>query len=95
MTRVLTVSDLKGRTNSRQDDGKPRPGTKLREMYDALRRGEEVHSRGNSSRSFTRLRDDYGMELQSQRGKHGFVKLVGEWEGPYFVPLERILQDDQ
>lgn len=96
MTRRLTVSDLKdGRSHCKTGDGKPKPGTVSRAMYDALRRGERVKPRDYSKNHsiVEQLTNIYGMELEAG-GRDGY-RLVGEWEGPYFVPLERILQEDQ
>ena len=101
MTRVLTVSDLKnGKPHGRTGDGKPRPGSRMREAYDALRRGETVNSKDYSppgrhhTTLYNQLRDIWGMVLE-RVGSHEGMRLVGEWEGPYFVPIERILQEEQ
>ena len=91
MTRALTAAAIKGDRKSHPAE-RPREGTKLRALYDALRRGERL--RQTPGRNFTRLRDEYQMELGSARGPRGGVWLVGEWEGEDFVPLERILQED-
>lgn len=96
MTTTLRVSQVKGRGAGGKfnEDGKPRPGTKLRSVYDALRRGEIIPTHGLSGQ----LRDFYGMELSKvyKPGAIGCVgsRLVGEWEGPYFVPVERIAPDE-
>lgn len=95
MTRVATVSSLKtGRLHNRTNpDGKPGQGTVLRDMYDALRRGEIVSAQRTAGKLLEQLRNNYGMELMSAGHRKG-LKLVGEWEGSVFVPIERILQED-
>lgn len=72
-------------------DGKPREGTVLRDLYDRLRQGAVVPLNSGSSSYTAQLRDMYGMDLVSV-GKSG-SRLVGEWDGPYYVPIERIVQD--
>lgn len=90
----MRVSEHKrGRIDpSRNRDGKPRVGTKLRKAYDALRTGGIV-TIGNSGIS-VQLRDFYGMDIETVKSHSGRVigsRLVGEWDGPYYVPVERIV----
>lgn len=89
MTHQPSAADIKGNSPGAQDA--PRPGTKLRAVYDALRRGEIVRHRCDQ---IAKLRLWYGLETCSQRGRGGGVRLVGEWVGQEFVPLEAILQED-
>lgn len=100
MTRRLTVSDLKsGTTHGKTRDGRPREGSKMRAAYDALRRGETIKSKDYSPAGrthttlFQQLRDVWGMDLE-RIGSNGGMRLKGEWDGPIYVPLERILQED-
>lgn len=91
MTSQPSCTDVKrGRSHS----GVPKVGTKIREIYDALRRGEVVKV-GDYNTAIT---VGYGMAIKpvqemGRRGKSGSI-LVGEWEGPYFRTLDQILQDD-
>lgn len=95
MTRQLTVSQMKG-TGGPTGNGRPRENSRLRLIYDLLRRGETFHQK-NQMDSFRvkTLVNDYGMVLDTKRGPGGYIRLIGEYEGPYFVPIERILQEDQ
>jgi hypothetical protein len=97
MTRQLPASAfLRKRAGGKMNaDGRPKPGTRLREIYDALRRGEDLHVKKNDGQAFIKLRDEYGMEFESRKGPHGYIRLIGEWEGETFVRLEQILQEDQ
>jgi hypothetical protein len=90
MTSTIRVSEIKNGSASayKNSDGKPKSGTKLRRVYDALRRGEIVKLGGYS----TQLRDMYGMEIE-RVGKTG-TRLLGEWDGPYYVPIERIVSEE-
>ena len=78
MTGQFSVSQSLGRSRRQNTDGKPRPGTKLRATYDALRRGEKVSDNIETLKTF------YGMDISCGR-------LIGEWEGPYYVKAERII----
>lgn len=93
MTRQANASTLlRGR---QQTQRVPREGSKLRRLYDALRSGQEVRQGVDfNQRSFVDLRDYYGVELETKRGRRGYTRMVGEWDGDFFVPIERILQDD-
>ena len=88
MTRPATVNEIKKNLPS-QGDGKPRPGTRLRSVYDRFRRGEVI----SNCDEVMQLRDFYGMEFERIRSPRG-MRLVGEWEGPYFVRLEQMLQEE-
>lgn len=74
----------------------PREGTMIREIYDLLASGESVvinrisKSGRNLSRCLDTLRDDYGVELVTRVGVHGFSKMIGRWDGEIFVPVERL-----
>ena len=98
MTATIRVSEIKNPSHrgSFSKDGKPREGTKLRQAYDALRRGEIVSLKGMGVKAHT-LTDMYGMDIKGvhNEGRRGLSgsRLVGEWDGPYYVPIERILQD--
>lgn len=83
-------------------DGKPTEGSKLRAMYDALRTGgvvsmREIAGGSNMASAYRRqLTDFYGMDIvpvKSDTGHNIGSRLVGEWDGPYYVPIERIVQD--
>lgn len=87
MTKSMTCATIKGKNVSGGDI--PKQGTKLREVYDALRRGEHVI---NQYAEINQLQNFYGMVTEST-GRRGHY-LLGEWEGTYYVPLERILQPD-
>ena len=94
MTAVTSISAIKGKKQgaaSRNSDGKPKPGTSLRAVYDALRTGSIVNvtRTGGGAQTTGQLRDFYGMEIE-RVGNVG-VRLLGEWEGPYYVPIERIV----
>lgn len=94
MTATTRVSDIKGTRVKGNRDGKPKPGTKLREVYDALRTGAVVNVNQfspakNTSVYLAQLRDFYGMDIESVRNVGS--RLLGEWEGPYYVPIERIV----
>lgn len=94
LTAVRSVSEIKKNTthHSKSNNGMPRSGSRMREMYDALRTGRVVNIYrefgGNASKSMYQLRDFYGMEIEAVTGGY---RLVGEWDGPYYVPVERIL----
>lgn len=90
MTAPISVSQLLGKGHHLNADGRPRPGTKLRAEYDALRRGERIHPKNSGTPEI--LQSFYGMELRSRRGLKGFVELVGEWENGVFMTLDRILE---
>lgn len=64
----------------------------LRTMYDDFQTGRVINvtkSYGaNGRRALSQLRDFYGMEIVTD--SDGGHRLVGEWEGPYYVPIERI-----
>jgi hypothetical protein len=97
MTSTLRVSEVKnGKSHgNKSSDGKPAEGTKIRAAYDALRRGETVSLRGSGC-TVAQLRDFYGMELErvyNTEGHRGLIgsRLVGEWDGPYYIPVERIV----
>lgn len=90
MTLQLTAGRIQGKGHTRVG-GRPTPGTKLREHYDALRRGERIHiSHGQNYHA--QLRNRYGMELRSKRGPGGYTELIGEWDGGVFLTLDRILE---
>lgn len=82
--------------------GAPREGTKLREAYDRLRQGETLRmssffgSASHAGSARMKLRDFYGLELKGVSGSSGDrgTYCVGEWDGPYFVPIERIIQSE-
>ncbi len=77
-----------GRRNCNKHDA-PTPGTKLRAFYDALRRGESITN--PYPQALFQLRSFYGMEIGHRRGGGSF--LIGEWVGPTFVPLDKIIAE--
>ena len=92
MTTQTRVSDFRGKPTARKNaDGKPQEGTKLRDLYDRLRSGSVV-AVGNGG-AVRQLVDFYGMELATVKEGRRIVgkRLLGEWEGPYYVPIERIV----
>lgn len=80
MTRIASGSDIK-RGAMFVAGEKPREGSRLRSSYDRLRSGEVVRL-GWMAEQLTNM---YGMELKRTDGGS---RLVGEWDGPYFVPVE-------
>lgn len=96
MTSTVRVSDFRARGSGgkKNHDGKPRDGTRLRAAYDALRRGEVVVFDYGLSKAQLEL--FYGMEFCPDRNRDGRkgYRLTGEWEGPYFVPIERIASEE-
>lgn len=74
----------------------PRPGTKLRAFYDALLSGELVvagwffPAKGTAGPCIAQLREFYGCEIISKSGYGGGCVMLGRWDGPYFVPVERL-----
>lgn len=84
-------------------DRRPKPGTRLGDLYDALLSGDWVNAfeigRGakGSPRYNEDLRDFYDCELETRHpGKSkdsGGTRLLGRWDGPYFVPVERLPRD--
>jgi hypothetical protein len=95
MTKQLSAGDMKGTSKCSAYGKRPSPNTKIGDLYDALRRGEDIHhTDAHTKRRLAVLRDDYGMEFEHKRGPGGYIRLKGEWDGPYFVPIEHILQED-
>lgn len=99
MTATIRVSEIK---NPRahgplSKDGKPREGTKIRQAYDALRRGEVVSLKAMGV-SPVILTDMYGMDIKSVPNDKGpgwlGTRLLGEWDGSYYVPIERIVSEE-
>lgn len=74
----------------------PRDGTQIRRLYDLFLSGNDVcvHSVvGNNGRRYLAcLRDDYGCEIISFRNGRGGCKMLGRWDGEYFVPIERLCE---
>ena len=96
MARMASVSDIK--RGKAEKSNSPRDGSELRLIYDQLRAGEEVPIRHWKK---TQLIDLYGMVLETvksgTRGPNGNLavyRLAGEWDGPYFVPVERLGDGD-
>lgn len=101
MSRPLSAFQMKTNVSRRQSD-KPKAGTKLRKMYDMLITGNIVHlsEMGFSGKKVSRwgsykvqLRDFYGLEFRHSKPKAG-VQVVGIWDGPYLVPIERLDHDN-
>ncbi len=92
MTAVTRVSDLKRGRVARQSI--PTYGTLIRQFYDDLRRGEVV-AFGRQHRTIRNsLTDFYGMDIEAVRSETGALigsRLLGEWDGPYYIPVERIV----
>lgn len=100
MTSTVRVSEIKrGKSNCNKNfDGRPKEGTTLRLLYEAFRSGQVVSVRKefgeSASRYISYLRDFYGMEIEPVKADTGRIigsRLVGEWDGPYYVPIERIV----
>ena len=92
MTAVTRVSDIKRGRIARQHA--PTDGSLTRQFYDDLRRGEVVCF-GRAHRNLKRqLEDFYGMEIEAVKTERGALvgsRLLGEWDGPYYIPVERIV----
>lgn len=78
----------------------PDPNSLAGRMLDAMRSGQWVSGNsfdgvhnGRASRAVESLRSFYGFEIESKNGRNGGYRLLGEWEGPYFVPIERMEHD--
>lgn len=97
MTRQLSIGMLKNNKGRKNVDGKPSLGTGLRDIYDRLRRGEHLHikSFGKSRAIQNVLRDQYGIEFESKKGKNGYIRLKGECCGPYYVEREQIIAEQE
>lgn len=67
----------------------PRVGSKLRRAYDALLGGGWVAASMIAEHALEDLRNYYNCEIESRPGPHG-SRMLGRWDGPYFVPLERL-----
>ena len=96
MTALARVSEIKSgrRHHSKNYDGKPRPGTLIRQFYDDLRKGEIVAFGRKYENVRNQLMDFYGMDIEPVRDdRNSFIgsRLVGEWDGPYYIPVERIV----
>ncbi len=74
----------------------PREGTELRRLYDLLLSGEPVTcqktlARGEGAGAYIeQLRSFYNCEIETLPRRQGFAKLLGRWDGPYFVSIERL-----
>lgn len=96
MTRQMSPSMIKGSRHALNPGGKPREGTKLRQAYDALRRGEIVKIKDYGNGIANQLTLFYGMDLErvTRKGQwQGCVigtRLLGEWIGDEYVPIEHI-----
>lgn len=93
---MLRVSDHKrGKYyRAKSGDGKPAEGTLIRQVYDDLRRGEIVAFTKANSHVKRQLTDFYGMDIEAVRSETGASigsRLIGEWDGPYYIPVERIV----
>jgi hypothetical protein len=94
MSRQLSAARSMGKRCSGRTSDKPKEGTKLRAIYDALIDGQVVASsdfgvrRGSFGASINQLRDYYGLEIEEKQ-RHSY-RCLGEWDGPYFVPIERM-----
>lgn len=86
MTAVTRVSDIKRGRSIRDTDGKPRTGSETRRVYENLRRGGIVKTLWAN---VEHLSNFYGMDIE--RVEPGRYKLIGEWDGPYYIPVERIV----
>ncbi len=86
-----TKSDKRG-TSGKRD--RPHPETKAGRLFAALMTGEFVSTHallgGYTGRAVEDFRSYYGMEIEGKKGRTGGVRLLGEWDGPYFVPVERM-----
>lgn len=73
----------------------PQEGSLTRRVYDALLSGDPVCVKSltghhTSRRTVADLRDNYNCEIEGKGGPHGYTRLLGRWDGPYFVPVERL-----
>lgn len=91
---VLSVSQIKRgyTTGTKTVTHAPREGSNLRRLYDAFMTGRPVNIRdviptGKRGSHLTQLRDFYGMEFKPDG--YGKQILIGRYDGPYFVPIER------
>lgn len=95
MTRLACWVRKNG-TRPKRIQGVPAFGTKTREVYDALRRGEKV----KNFWGLVKIAGLYNMEIEPEefersrrtRGPKAslFYTLKGEWHDHEFYPLERI-----
>jgi hypothetical protein len=91
MTHLAGVSYYKGNSSGRAHPA-PAPGTALADAYRRLRRGEAVSLPGGMR---AQLVDFYGMELTDGRLARSGTRLVGEWDGPFFLTLEQVMAEEQ
>lgn len=89
-----------GATRTRQGGGarkeRPDPNSKTGRLLAALMAGDWLSAKsffggsGNGAHAIEYLRSNYGMEIETKGGRGGGSRLLGEWDGPYFVPIERM-----
>lgn len=81
-------------SGKRARSDRPAKGTIADRVLNALLSGERVAlpkvvQYPNLSYAIAQLRDRYGMEIETNsKGS----RLLGEWDGPYFVPVERMMR---
>jgi hypothetical protein len=90
--KQVSVGTLKNMGRKPQD--RPDPSSRIGKFLAALMSGNKVAASVFFGRTGTEaveyLRSRYGMEIESKGGKGGGCRLLGEWDGPYFVPIERM-----
>lgn len=84
MSRVATIASMTGRNHAPRHNA-PRPGTKLRLLYDMFQahRGKVVQlsqADTNHNRRIVDLTDYYGLDIRNVK-YGGHYMLVGEWIG--------------
>jgi hypothetical protein len=69
----------------------PREGTAIRRVFDLLCAGATVpvSRMSSNNQALEQLRSFYDCEIVS--GPAG-SRMLGRWDGPYFVPVERLYQ---
>jgi hypothetical protein len=91
--RVASVSSHKGvRSGHSKTRNRPAPESQAGRLLGLLMAGDWVSAQavlGTKNRGYVieYLRSMYGMEIES--GRKG-CRLLGEWDGMYFVPVERM-----
>lgn len=91
--RTQSAAAAKGNRMGRGRLDRPDPESKSGHFFAALMSGERIKASdyfgrpGQGGVVIERLRSIFGMEIES--GRNG-CKLLGEWDGPYFVPVERM-----
>jgi hypothetical protein len=92
--RQNSVGVLRTKVGQGNTKDRPDPSTKIGKLLGALMSGDLVPAKTmlgcNPASYIEYLRSAYGMEIESKGGRGGGCRLLGEWDGPYFVPIERM-----